>query len=133
MDYLDVDKRLEHDYDSSKKGGNRFATILLYMTDLEEKDGGETVFIDAWPTGQREEDHKPIETVRRVLYHKVSIVAIMVTSLSLTYSSLFLYSLKQQALRELRESDQHGILEEGSWQEKMVRNFAHYASQLAVT
>lgn len=67
MDYLDIDKRLEHDYDSSKKGGNRFATILLYMTDLDEKDGGETVFIDAWPTGQREEDHKPIETVRYIL------------------------------------------------------------------
>lgn len=65
MDYLDVDKRLEHDYDSSQKGGNRFATILLYMTDLAEKDGGETVFIDAWPTGQRKEDHVPIETVRR--------------------------------------------------------------------
>jgi hypothetical protein len=66
MDYLDIDKQLEHDYDSSKKGGNRFATILLYMTDLEEKDGGETVFIDAWPTGQREADRKPIDTVRRL-------------------------------------------------------------------
>ena len=64
MDYLDLDKKLQHDYDSSKKGGNRFATILLYMTDLSEKDGGETVFIDAWPSGQREEDHKPLETVR---------------------------------------------------------------------
>ena len=67
MDYLDIDKRLEHDYDSSQKGGNRFATILLYMTDLAEKDGGETVFIDAWPTGQQKEDHVPIETVRHTL------------------------------------------------------------------
>jgi hypothetical protein len=63
MDYLDLDKRLEHDYDSSKKGGNRFATILLYMTDLDEKDGGETVFVEAWPSGQSIEDRKPIETV----------------------------------------------------------------------
>ena len=26
------------------KAGNRFATILLYMSDLEDKSGGETVF-----------------------------------------------------------------------------------------
>ena len=32
---------LDHDYNSAKKGGNRYATILLYMTDLEEGDGGE--------------------------------------------------------------------------------------------
>jgi hypothetical protein len=64
LDYLDIDRRLEHDYDSSKKGGNRFATILLYMTDLNEKDGGETVFTEAWPPGQSEADHDPIETVR---------------------------------------------------------------------
>ena len=50
--------------DSSKRGGNRYATILLYMTDLNEKEGGETVFVEAWPSGQREEDHIPIETVR---------------------------------------------------------------------
>lgn len=43
-DELDI---LEHDYDSSGRGGNRFATILLYMTDMEE--GGETVFTEAWP------------------------------------------------------------------------------------
>lgn len=64
MDYLDIDRRLEHDYDSSKKGGNRFATILLYMTDLKDTDGGETVFTEAWPIGQNEEDHVPIEAVR---------------------------------------------------------------------
>ena len=40
------------------------------MTDLNEKDGGETVFVEAWPSGQREEDHIPIETVRfRWLYN----------------------------------------------------------------
>jgi hypothetical protein len=66
LDYLDIDEKLEHDYDSSRKGGNRFATILLYMTDLEEKDGGETVFSEAWPTYQAVEDRVEINTVRRV-------------------------------------------------------------------
>jgi hypothetical protein len=64
LDYLDLDEKLEHDYDSSNKGGNRFATILLYMTDLEEKDGGETVFSEAWPTYQAVEDRVEINTVR---------------------------------------------------------------------
>ena len=40
---------LEHDFDSSAKGGNRFATILLYMSDLGPDDGGETVFSRAYP------------------------------------------------------------------------------------
>jgi 2OG-Fe(II) oxygenase superfamily len=45
-DYLQVKNSKDdpYDYDSAKAGGNRFATILLYMTDLGEKDGGETVF-----------------------------------------------------------------------------------------
>lgn len=43
--------------DSGHLGSNRFATILLYMTDLEEGDGGETVFTHGWPAGQAEEDH----------------------------------------------------------------------------
>jgi hypothetical protein len=64
MDYMELDDRLSHDYDSAHKGGNRFATILLYMTDLGEKDGGETVFPEAWPVGQAEEDHVPFSTVR---------------------------------------------------------------------
>jgi hypothetical protein len=77
MDYHSpfVDNNVEYDYDSSKKGGNRYATILLYMTDLDEKDGGETVFVDAWPTGQNVEDRKPIETVTLsflyILYERV--------------------------------------------------------------
>lgn len=33
-----------YDYASHGKGGNRFATILLYMSDLPDDAGGETVF-----------------------------------------------------------------------------------------
>lgn len=45
-DYLKTSqvKTDPYDYDTAKKGGNRFATILLYMTDLGEQDGGETLF-----------------------------------------------------------------------------------------
>jgi hypothetical protein len=64
MDYLDdASGKLPHDYDSAHKGGNRYATILLYMTDLEEGDGGETVFTKGWPVGQAEEDHVPYREV----------------------------------------------------------------------
>lgn len=45
----DTTGREPHDYDSARKGGNRFATILLYMSDLREGNGGETVFSEAWP------------------------------------------------------------------------------------
>lgn len=48
-DYMDGNDALEHDFDSARRGGNRFATILLYMTDMEAGAGGETVFTDAWP------------------------------------------------------------------------------------
>lgn len=68
LDYIDADDKLEHDYDSARKGGNRFATILLYMTDLGGKDGGETVFTEAWPTGQATEDRVNIESVRFCFY-----------------------------------------------------------------
>ena len=57
MDWMEINPRLEHDYDSGGRGGNRFATILLYMTDLGERDGGETVFTEAWPPGQPEDEH----------------------------------------------------------------------------
>ena len=52
MDYLDNFDSDPYDYDSSKRGGNRFATILLYMSDLKDEDGGETVFSDAPPIGE---------------------------------------------------------------------------------
>ncbi|KAL7576628.1 hypothetical protein ACA910_005566 [Epithemia clementina (nom. ined.)] len=44
MDYLTDVAREKYDYRSEGRGGNRFATILLYMSDLEESWGGETVF-----------------------------------------------------------------------------------------
>jgi len=67
MDYIDGGDHLEYDFDSSKTGGNRFATILLYFTDLGEHDGGETVFPEAWPVGQEEKDHVDLEDARRQL------------------------------------------------------------------
>eukprot|EP00559_Dactyliosolen_fragilissimus_P002478 CAMPEP_0184865724 /NCGR_PEP_ID=MMETSP0580-20130426/18819_1 /TAXON_ID=1118495 /ORGANISM="Dactyliosolen fragilissimus" /LENGTH=640 /DNA_ID=CAMNT_0027365023 /DNA_START=48 /DNA_END=1967 /DNA_ORIENTATION=- len=50
MDWIDdPGNRQEHNYDSAGVGTNRFATVLLYMSDLGEGDGGETVFKKAWP------------------------------------------------------------------------------------
>jgi hypothetical protein len=117
LDYLDLDEKLEHDYDSSRKGGNRFATILLYMTDLEEKDGGETVFSEAWPTYQAVEDRVEINTVRLA---GAGIAPVRCCAcMNSHYESLS--PIAHQALKELRESDQSSILEKDSWQEKMVR------------
>mmetsp|Transcript_17929 Transcript_17929/g.41347 ORF Transcript_17929/g.41347 Transcript_17929/m.41347 type:complete len:640 (-) Transcript_17929:74-1993(-) len=48
--------QLQHDYESSGTGGNRFATILLYMTDLDENEGGETVFPHGIPSNIPEEE-----------------------------------------------------------------------------
>ena len=57
LDYLEDSSFQEaYDYDTSKKGGNRFATILLYFTTLEEGDGGETVFPRVYPPDVAEED-----------------------------------------------------------------------------
>lgn len=47
---------MKHDYESAGTGGNRFATILLYMSDLGENDGGETVFPYGEPTNVPEEE-----------------------------------------------------------------------------
>ncbi len=57
LDWIDDHhKKEEHNFDSAGVGSNRFATILLYMTDLKEGDGGETVFTHGWPPGQPESE-----------------------------------------------------------------------------
>jgi prolyl 4-hydroxylase len=57
LDYLEDTAGTEsYDYDSAGKGGNRFATILLYFTDLGVQDGGETVFPRAFAPGVAEEN-----------------------------------------------------------------------------
>lgn len=133
LDFLDIDEKFEHDYDSAGRGGNRFATILLYMTDLDEKDGGETVFTEAWPTGQAEEDHVDIKTVclrtSPLNRHLLGCCQALCGLLKLKLTNCLLLTLSSgptglQALRELRESDRRGILKEGSWEENMVRAHA---------
>lgn len=67
MDWIeDKAKKSEHDFDSSMVGGNRFATILMYMSDLGPDDGGETVFPKAWPHDVDESDRIEPEVVRIV-------------------------------------------------------------------
>jgi len=56
--------QLEHDYESGGTGGNRFATILLYMSDLGPEDGGETVFPKGWPPNVAPEDRLDQRMVR---------------------------------------------------------------------
>ena len=67
-DYLSEQGTENYDYDSAGKGGNRFATILLYMTDLEDEDGGSTVFMHGFPPGTQKKDilmkHQAIERFR---------------------------------------------------------------------
>lgn len=47
-----------HDFLSAGVGTNRFATVLLYMTNLEDGDGGETVFKHGWPMGLAAEERR---------------------------------------------------------------------------
>jgi len=50
LDWIeDKSGELEFDFESGGSGGNRFATILLYMSDMGPEDGGETVFPRGWP------------------------------------------------------------------------------------
>ena len=69
MDYLEDRGGTEvYDYDSAGKGGNRFATILLYFTDLpDDGAGGETVFPNAWPHDLPEQDRVPLNEAIRQL------------------------------------------------------------------
>jgi hypothetical protein len=64
-DWIDGNDKVEHNHESAGVGGNRFATILLYMSDLGPGEGGETVFTDAWPVGQAEEDRIDTNKVRQ--------------------------------------------------------------------
>lgn len=57
---IDPDDSQMFDYDSAKKGGNRYATILLYLSEMNDSDGGETVFSEAWPPLSSEEDRIPL-------------------------------------------------------------------------
>ena len=68
MDYID-DKsgKVAHDFNSAGTGGNRFATILLYMSDLDPEDGGETVFTKGWPPGLLEKERVDSKTVSCVV------------------------------------------------------------------
>lgn len=65
--FATTDATNNDDYDSAKKGGNRFATILLYMSDLEPDDGGETVFTEAWPSYLPENERTSIKTVEYIV------------------------------------------------------------------
>jgi len=68
MDYLDGKGGENYDYDTAGVGGNRFATILLYLSDVGDEDGGETMFQHAWPVGTSEETKNiPLkETIREL-------------------------------------------------------------------
>jgi hypothetical protein len=46
LDWMEPLANSKHDFDSSLVGGNRFATILLYLSDMGDGDGGETVFTE---------------------------------------------------------------------------------------
>ena len=60
MDWIDdPHKREEHNYDSAGVGTNRYATILLYMSNITH--GGETVFKKAWPNDIPESEYKSRE------------------------------------------------------------------------
>lgn len=65
MDWIDDNANLEHDYQSAGVGGNRFATILMYMSDLEPEDGGETVFPKGLPPQGERKDKQAVLTALR--------------------------------------------------------------------
>ncbi len=76
LDWIDdYGKKEEHNFDSAGIGTNRFATFFLYLNDLPENGGGETVFPHAWPVDQAEENHmdheEAVELVRKLDVHKV--------------------------------------------------------------
>lgn len=68
MDWIDDPSgKLPHDYESGGMGGNRFSTILMYMSDLAEDAGGETVFTEGWPVGVPEDQRVDLKTALKDL------------------------------------------------------------------
>jgi prolyl 4-hydroxylase len=57
-DYLDNSARENYDYDTAGVGGNRFATVLMYLSTPEL--GGETMFKNQYPIGTLEQDRIPL-------------------------------------------------------------------------
>ena len=55
LDWMEPADSGEYDFQSMGVGGNRFATILLYLSDLGEDEGGETVFPKALPASPTNE------------------------------------------------------------------------------
>jgi hypothetical protein len=81
------------------------------MSDLGENDGGETVFAEAWPPNQLEEDRVDLKSVRLYSIASVPLPLQM-------YQPVF--SRAKQAIRQLRESEQGSMLARGSWEETLV-------------
>ena len=78
LDWIDdYQKQQEHNFDSAGVGSNRFATILLYMSDLEEGDGGETLFANAWPSELKVEDRIPTATALTQLRESGDVASIL--------------------------------------------------------
>lgn len=78
LDWIDDYNKLnEHDYDSEHLGTNRFATILLYMTDLNEGDGGETVFSNGWPPNLPVNERIQFDDAKKTLRESGDVVGIL--------------------------------------------------------
>ncbi|KAL3800190.1 hypothetical protein HJC23_001111 [Cyclotella cryptica] len=78
LDWIDdYQKKEEHNYDSAGVGSNRFATILLYMSDLTEGDGGETVFSRGWPPELTEQEYVPFQAALTQLRESGDVAGIL--------------------------------------------------------
>jgi hypothetical protein len=90
-DWIDASDKVEHDHNAAGVGGNRFATILLYMSDLGPGEGGETVFTEAWPVGQAEEDRIDTNKVRQSNLDFLFLLCSSVRTHLNPFSSFFMY------------------------------------------